>query len=104
MKPGPARETSKSACQRAQFVDDLLGEGARVLFFAFREGEGAVGLEVAVGRVGHAHLGLEATLRPTEAGGGSPEGCVEVIGDVEREIHRLIEELRLALSKKDFGG
>jgi hypothetical protein len=90
--------------QRVQFIDDLLAEGAGVLFFTFGEGEGAVGLKITVGRVGHPHLGLEAPVGQTELGGHGPKGCVEVTGDVERQGHRVIEELRLALSKKDFGG
>jgi len=90
--------------QRVQFIDDLLAEGTGVLLFAFGEGEGAVGLEITVGRVGHPHLGLEAPVGQTELGGGGPEGGVEVAGDVEGQGHRVIEELRLALSKNDFGG
>jgi hypothetical protein len=85
-------------------IHDLLGKGAGVLFFAFGEGEGAVGLIIAVRRVGYAHLGVETTPGQAGAVGGGPELRIEVLGDVEREGHRAIEELRLALSKKHFRG
>ena len=83
-------------------VDHLLGEGAGVLFLALGEREGAVGLKISMGRVGYAHLGLEAAFRQTELGGGGPKARIEVIGDVERKVHPAIEESRLALSKRDF--
>jgi hypothetical protein len=86
----------------AELVDHLLGEGARVLLFPFGEGEGTVGLEIAVRRVGYAHLGLKAAFRQTEPGGGGPKARIEVTGDVERKAHPAIEESRLALSKRDF--
>jgi hypothetical protein len=47
---------------------------------------------------------LEAAIHQTEQTGGAPEGGIEVTGDVEWKDHRSIQELRLALSKKDFGG
>ena len=83
-------------------IDQLLGQGPRVLLFALGEGEGAVGLKITMRRVGHTHFRIEAALGQTELGGSGPEGGVEVGSDVEREVHRLIEELRLALSKKHF--
>ena len=88
--------------QNLQGINQLLGHGTGVLLFALGEGEGAVGLEISMRRVGHTHLRVETTLGQTELGGGGPEGGVEVGGDVERKVHQLIEELRLALSKKHF--
>jgi hypothetical protein len=90
--------------QGTQLPDDLLAQGAGVLFFTFGESEGAIGLKITIRRVCHAHLGLEASLEQSKLAGGAPEGRVEVAGDVEREGHRVIQELRLALSKKDFCG
>jgi hypothetical protein len=82
--------------------DQLLGIGTRVLLFPLREGQGAVGLEIAMRRVGHAHLRLEAPGGPAEPGGGGPKGLIEEGGDIEGKSHPGIEELRLALSKKHF--
>jgi hypothetical protein len=47
---------------------------------------------------------LEAAFQQSKLAGGRPEDRIEVAGDVEREGHRAIQELRLALSKKDFCG
>ena len=91
-------------CQRAQLVHDLLGQGPRVLLFLLGKGQGSIGLEIAIGRIRHPDLGLEAFFHPTEPAGGCPQGGIEVTRDVERKVHRLIEELRLALSKNDFCG
>jgi hypothetical protein len=82
----------------------LLGAGAGVLLFALGKGEGAVGLEITVGGIRHPHFGLESAFHQTESGGGGPDSSIKMTGNVERKVHRLIEELRLALSKKDFGG
>jgi hypothetical protein len=57
-----------------------------------------------MGRVGHAHLGIETTAGQANTVGGGPETCIQMGGDVERKGHRAIEELRLALSKKHFRG
>src|SRR6478736_6519632 len=57
-----------------------------------------------MGWVGPADLRFEAPIGPSESGGGRTKGGVEVCGDVEGKSHPGIEELRLALSKKDFGG
>jgi hypothetical protein len=86
----------------SELVDQLLREGPGVLLFAFGEGESAVRLEIAVGRIGHAHLGFKASSGQTKAFGSRAKGCVEVGSDVKRKGHPMIEELRLALSKKDF--
>ena len=56
-----------------------------------------------MGRVGHPHLRLKAPFRQAQGGGRGPEGRVEMAGEGERKTHGVIEELRLALSKNDFG-
>jgi hypothetical protein len=83
-------------------IDDLLGQSARILLFPLCEGESPVGLKIAIGGIGHAYLGFEAAIDQTELGGSTTESAIKVTGDGEREGHRSIQELRLALSKKDF--
>ena len=90
--------------QFVEWIDDLLGYSAGVLFLPFGKGESAIGLKITMRRVGYPHLRVETTLRQTKLGCGGPERGVEVGGDVERKVHQWIEELRLALSKKDFRG
>ena len=103
-KTGASQREIEMGGQSAELVDDLLRKSAGILFFAFGKGEGSIGLKIAMGGVGHPHLRLEAAIAQTKGAGGSSEGGIEVTGDVERERHQAIEELRLALSKKDFGG
>jgi hypothetical protein len=55
-------------------------------------------------RIGHADLGIKAASGQAETIGSGPKAGIEMGGDVEREGHRAIEELRLALSKKHFRG
>jgi hypothetical protein len=85
-----------------QGIDQLLGHCPGILLFALGEGEGTVGLKITVGGVGHAHFRVETTLDQTKFGRGRAQGGVEVGGDVERKVHPVIQELRLALSKKHF--
>ena len=51
---------------RGERVDDLLGDGARVLLLALGEGEGAIGLVIAMRRVGDPDLRLEPALDQPE--------------------------------------
>ena len=94
----------KMRLQRFQLLDNLRAERARVLFFAFGEGQGAIGLIITVERVRHPHFRFKAPVGQTKPGRGGPDRQVEMAGYAEGEGHLLIEELRLALSKKDFGG
>jgi hypothetical protein len=47
---------------------------------------------------------LESSINQPQTGSGGLESRIDLAGDVKREVHRAIEKLRLALSKKDFCG
>jgi hypothetical protein len=54
--------------------------------------------------VRHPDVAVETAPGQTRLVGDIVEACLELRGDVKREGHLPIEELRLALSKKDFRG
>jgi hypothetical protein len=90
--------------RRIESVDDLLGQGARVLLLAFGEGKGAVGLKIAMGWFGHANLRFEPAGKQSEQVGGATKSRSKMVGDVKGKSHPDIEELRLLLSKNDYRG
>ena len=72
--------------QRDQ-ADELGGEGARVLLLALGVGENAVGLEIAVRRIGGADVGREEREVEAGLGGGGFHGVLDLGGDVEGQNH-----------------
>ena len=68
---------------------EFFGQRAGVLLPTFGVGEDAVGLKIAVTRVGGAHLGRKGRAINTCGGGGGFQHRVERRGEVERDIHQV---------------
>ncbi len=87
-KAGPGdRDIAEAADVVTQCGNELFGQRPRIGLLLFGVGEDAVGLKIAVRRIGRAHVGSE--LGRVEPGGpGSRfQGGLEVAGDIKRELH-----------------
>ena len=90
MKPGPA-------------IEQRLGQGAGVFLGRLGVGEHAIGLKIAKARVGRAHVGCKTGLGPAEFGGSSPQGRIEVVGDVKPSVHPTTQTPRLKVAQDPIG-
>src|SRR6185295_4805950 len=67
--------------------DQLFGDGAGVELAGFGVAEDAVGLEIAMPRIGGADLGCEAGCLQSRSGRGSQERRIEIGGEVKGDRH-----------------
>ena len=75
-------------------LDELFGQGSRILFFPFGEGEDPVGLKVAMLGIGGAHLGRETRAIKPESGGCLDHSRFNLGGGIKRNLHSVTQPAR----------